>query len=268
MIAAMEEPKVLFEDESMLAVDKPAGITVNKSDTTTGEKTLQDWVSERVGIRNYELGIKGNGKNREEDYTSKEYFQKVFLERAGTVHRLDKETSGILLIAKTVESFQELQRQFKERRVKKTYRALAHGEIKPTAGEINVPVGRLPWNRMSFGVIAGGREAVTKYKVISNFKFKIVPEKLSLVELYPETGRTHQIRVHLQYIHHPIVSDMLYAGRKTARTDRTYLSRVFLHASKIVFHHPKSGKQIILESPLSQNLQNFIHRYCEELVVR
>jgi 23S rRNA pseudouridine1911/1915/1917 synthase len=120
-------------------------------------------------------------------------------------------------------------------------------------------VGRLPWNRKRFGILAGGRESVTRYKVLdyyflneNNFDF------YSLVELYPETGRTHQIRVHLKYINHPVFSDFLYAGRKTARADRRYLERVFLHAEKISFLHPKSGEIISFEMKLPKELEGFI----------
>ncbi|MDO8639574.1 MAG: RluA family pseudouridine synthase, partial [bacterium] len=181
-----------------------------------------------------------------------------------------------------------LQAQFKERKVQKTYIALAHGKIEPETGEINVAVGRLPWNRKRFGVIADGRESVTKYRALSVFSYQLsangqpvfgqsvptnrqqtnqnlktenrepITEYLSLVELYPKSGRTHQIRVHLQYIHHPIFSDPLYGGRKTSRNDRKLLSRVFLHASKISFFHPKANELISFESPLPTDLKHFL----------
>lgn len=233
------EPNIIFEDDDLLVLDKPAGITVNKSDTTVGEETVQDWVE-----KNYHSEI--NSVPEETD----------FRKRAGIVHRLDKETSGILLTAKNEASFIDLQSQFKERKVKKTYIALAHGKLPEDLGEIKVPVGRLPWNRKRFGVMAGGREAVTKYKVISKYLLK--NETLSLLELYPETGRTHQIRVHLKYIGHPIFSDPLYAGRKTSRNDRKLLSRVFLHANKISFSHPRTKDILNLESPIPTDLSSFL----------
>lgn len=243
MIPQSIEPKIIYEDDDVLVLDKPAFVTVNKADTTKGEITIQDWVEENYKFGNLE-------QNSEEDFYS----------RAGIVHRLDKETSGILIVAKNPESFKDLQRQFKERIVKKTYEALVHGLVVPEIGEINVPVGRLPWNRKQFGVIAGGREAVTKYKVIKNFLFLENNEKLSLLELFPETGRTHQIRVHLKYFGHPIFADFLYAGRKTSRNDRKYLSRVFLHAFKISFYHPKTKKLLYFESSLPEELESFIKK--------
>ena len=155
------EPKIIFEDSEILILEKPSGLTVNKADTTKGEMTVQDWVESKFKVQPDSIGTKF--KIDEESY---------FYERAGIVHRIDKETSGILIAAKTSESFIDLQRQFKERVVQKTYTALAHGKVSLEVGEINVPVGRLPWNRKRFGIVAGGREAVTKFKVQSS-KFKI-----------------------------------------------------------------------------------------------
>jgi len=241
----MNKIKILFEDDDVLVLDKPAGITVNRSDTTIGEETVQDWVEKNLKLKTSNLK-----ENEETD----------FYKRAGIVHRIDKETSGILIVAKTTQAFENLQKQFKERTVKKTYLALCHGKIAPEIGEINVPVGRLPWNRKKFGVLAGGREAVTRYRVISIIKNQKSKNKelLSLLELYPETGRTHQIRVHLKYFNHPIFADFLYAGRKTSRQDRKVLNRVFLHAHKISFIHPVTNKQISLESPLPEELSKII----------
>ncbi len=237
------EPKVIFEDNDLLVLDKPAGMIVNKSDTTKDQTTVQDWVETKLKVKSEKLKV-----DEESD----------FYRRAGIVHRLDKETSGILLVAKTLSAFTNLQAQFKERKVQKTYVALAHGKIEPIEGEINVSVGRLPWNRKRFGVLSGGREAVTKYKTINNLQLTINNEPLTFVELYPQTGRTHQIRVHLQYIHHPIFSDPLYGGRKTSRNDRKILPRVFLHAAKISFMHPKTNKPLFFESPLPAELNNFL----------
>jgi 23S rRNA pseudouridine1911/1915/1917 synthase len=250
---------IIYEDDDIIVINKPAGIIVNRADTTKGEVTVQDWAEEKLGIK-YEVSSNtyNNKEEKEEIQNTKYLIQDTFYQRGGIVHRLDKETSGILLLAKNPQAFSELQRQFKERIVKKTYLALAHGLVLPTEGEINVPVGRLPWNRKQFGVIAGGREAITKYKVLSSKYYESVKENLSLVELYPETGRTHQIRVHLKYIGYPIFGDYLYAGRKTQRDDRTVLSRVFLHAAKISFIHPTNKKDQTFESTLPEELNRII----------
>ncbi len=233
---------VLYEDEELLVLDKPSGMTVNRADTTRGEQTVQDWVETKLKIKNEKLKIGGESD---------------FYKRAGIVHRLDKETSGVLLVAKTKEAFLDLQAQFKERKIGKTYVALVHGKLEGE-GEISVPVGRLPWNRKRFGVIAEGREAATRYKTINNLQLTINKEPLTLLELYPKSGRTHQIRVHLKYINHPVFADPLYAGRKTSRNDRKLLPRIFLHASKISFFHPKTHLLVSLESPMPKKLEGFL----------
>jgi 23S rRNA pseudouridine1911/1915/1917 synthase len=245
---------IIFEDDSLLIVDKPAGITVNRAETTKNETTVQDWSEKKIGIKNQELRIKNAKKFGEEGWDP----SIDFYSRGGIVHRLDKETSGILIIAKTPEAFVNLQQQFRERTVKKTYLALSHGAVQPIEGEISVPVGRLPWNRNRFGILPGGRESKTLYKVLSNYQMPKSHETLSLVELYPQSGRTHQIRVHLKYINHPIFADFLYAGRKTARSDRKLLSRVFLHAAKISFLHPTTEEHISYEAPLTKELDDFL----------
>ncbi|EKD65103.1 MAG: Pseudouridine synthase [uncultured bacterium] len=246
MIRQME-PRVIFQDSDILVLDKPSGMIVNKSDTTGGERTVQEWVENKFRIQNSEFRV-GGGLD--------------FYNRAGIVHRLDKETSGILLVAKNPDSFLDLQRQFRERVVKKTYTALVHGKIDSEEGEINVPVGRLPWNRKRFGVLSGGRESVTNLKFLKELEFESHGKKepLTLLELYPKTGRTHQIRVHLKYINRPIFSDPLYGGRKTSRNDRKILGRIFLHASMIVFAHPTSKKELLFESPLPEELNQFLKK--------
>lgn len=223
--------QILFENDDLLVINKPSGVTVNRSDTTNGD-TLQDLIEKEFEINTDE--------------------EPEFIDRSGIVHRLDKETSGAIIVARNSSAFRALQAQFKERTTDKEYIALAHGKITPHEGEINAPVGRLPWNRKRFGVLAGGREALTGYKVEG--EYKLGDEDLSLVRLFPKTGRTHQIRVHLKHIDHPIFSDELYSGRKTARDDRKYLERVFLHAHKISFNDPKTRERINIEAPLSEEL--------------
>jgi 23S rRNA pseudouridine1911/1915/1917 synthase len=234
----MSEIKIIFEDEDFLILDKPSGVTVNKAETTKNQFTVQDFLEEKFKDNQAWLGA---------DRTSDFYL------RAGFVHRIDKETSGILLVAKNPKAFENLQAQFKDRIVEKTYVALVHGVIDTPQGEIVAPVGRLPWNRKRFGVLADGKEASTFYKVIGKFT-----KPFTLLELNPKTGRTHQIRVHLKYINHPIFGDELYAGRKTARDDRKILERVFLHAKSISLRHPRSGEKVKFESPLPRELENFL----------
>jgi 23S rRNA pseudouridine1911/1915/1917 synthase len=255
--------KIIHEDDNFIAIDKPSGVVVNKSETAK-EETVQDWAQQYLKIRNPKSEIRNkfqipNSKTKNSFELRDSSFE--FLDRSGVVHRLDKETSGILLIAKNPEAFLNLKNQFKDRTTEKTYIALSHEEIKPEQGEINVPVGRLPYNRTKFGVIAGGREALTRYKVLS-IKYLVSKgnsEPLSLIELKPKTGRTHQIRVHLKYINHPIFSDPLYVGRKTLRNDRKFLDRLFLHAKELSFNHPQTGERMNLSAELPFDLTNFLN---------
>ncbi|MEK7141161.1 MAG: RluA family pseudouridine synthase [Patescibacteria group bacterium] len=236
---------ILYEDDALLVIDKPAHLVVNRAQSVKQE-TVQDWMEEKFT----NLTNSTNPTNENKD----------FYDRAGIVHRIDKETSGILLIAKTLEAFIELQRQFKSREVKKTYLAIVHGKLVPEEGEINAPIDRLPWNPQRFGVMPGGKESVTRYKAISYQRSAISQEETTLVEVYPQTGRTHQIRVHLKYINHPIVGDYLYAGRKTSRDDRAgEAPRVMLHAWKISFTHPNTKKTLAIESPIPDDMERIIH---------
>jgi 23S rRNA pseudouridine1911/1915/1917 synthase len=251
--------KIIYEDDDILIVDKPAGMTVNRAETTRGEVTVQDWMEEKF-YDLFELDSRLHGNDRERGGNDKEVGgDDDFYNRGGVVHRLDKETSGVLILAKTPEAFVELQRQFKERIIKKVYVALAHGKIVPEEGEIKAPVGRLPWNRMQFGIVAGGRDSVTFYRALDYYRGE-GGKLFTLVELNPKTGRTHQIRVHLKYIGYPIFADFLYAGRKTARGDRRVLGRVFLHAGKVSFIHPETGKEVEFESPLREELAGTLTR--------
>ncbi|MEK7571315.1 MAG: RluA family pseudouridine synthase [Patescibacteria group bacterium] len=244
---------VLYEDTDILVVDKPAGITVNRAETTKHETTIQDWAEERLHIK-YQMP---NVKYGEEGWTP----EQDFYVRGGIVHRLDKETSGVLILAKNARAFVELQRQFREREVKKVYQAFAHGKINPATGTISVPVGRLPWNGKQFGIVPGGKESKTDYTVDTYYQFSKTKEFFSFVSLFPHSGRTHQIRVHLKYIGHPIFADFLYAGRKTSRNDRKLLARVFLHAAELRIMHPTTKKQIHFVSPLAKELQDLLDKF-------
>jgi len=249
----MEIP-ILFEDESLIVINKPPGIVVNRAESVKGE-TIQDWVETYLSFpRRRESSVIEDGSVPVK--TGIRSGMTDFEDRAGIVHRIDKETSGILLVAKTPEAFYELQRQFKERKIHKTYLAIVHGKLVPDVGEINAPVGRLPWNRERFGIVPGGKEAKTGYRVQGTGVRE--KETFSVVELYPESGRTHQIRVHLKYINHPIVGDYLYAGRKTARLDRQRVGRVMLHAWKLSCTHPITGKLLAFEAPIPDDMRKII----------
>lgn len=228
----MINPQILLEDQYLLVLEKPAGWVVNRAQTVKKD-TIQDWLE-----KNFSFPV----------FSFPEC-------RSGIVHRLDKETSGILLVAKTQESFLALQKQFKERQVKKGYLALVHGKVTPTKGNIVAPISRSPFDRKKFGVFLGGRMAETEYKVKKYFQ-KEDGEILTLLDLEPKTGRTHQIRVHLKYLGYPLVGDKFYAGRKTARADRTWCPRHFLHAYFLSFFHPrKNGKAVKATSPLPRDLK-------------
>lgn len=229
--------QILFENDDLFVVSKDSGITVNRSETTKGN-TLQDLVEEK-----YDIDVSSDPE---------------FVDRSGIVHRLDKETSGALIVAKNPNSFKSLQAQFKNREVEKEYVALAHGKIIPRSGKINAPVGRLGWNRKRFGVVAGGREAHTRYEVQEYYS--LGKEDLSFVRLFPKTGRTHQIRVHLKHIGNPVFADELYAGRKTARNDRKNLGRLFLHAEKITFFDPNTKEKITCIAPLPSELNKLLEK--------
>jgi 23S rRNA pseudouridine1911/1915/1917 synthase len=252
----MWDVRVIFEDESLLCLDKPPGLVVDPADTVKDE-TLADIATEKFGIK---------------------------LIRGGIVHRLDKDTSGVILLAKTAQALENLQAQFKERKTKKEYWTLVHGEVKER-GVVEGDIGRNPGNRERFIVLEGGKEAVTEYEPVENLQFtegrlqeifesfnKIQMRKLStnnynlftFLKCFPKTGRTHQIRVHLKYLNFPIVADEKYVGRKTFRLDKRWCPRLFLHAKKIGFYHPVSEKWMELESELPDDLKNALSKLKNE----
>ena len=239
----MEIP-IIFEDSEIVVIDKPSGVVCNRAETVEVE-TLQDWWDKRF------QKIDARSENESED-------EKYFVERSGLVHRLDRETSGVMVMAKTVSAFVSLLRQFKERGVHKQYSALTHGYWDSREGDINLPIGRRRDDRKKFGVREDGRESVTHYEVIQEYTAWEFPKELkvddrgyvgfSLVKFLPKTGRTHQIRVHAKQMGHPIVGDFDYAGRKRNREDRKWCNRVLLQAERIEFEHPRNGKRIHFES--------------------
>ncbi|MBI5356849.1 RluA family pseudouridine synthase [Candidatus Collierbacteria bacterium] len=229
---------ILYEDDYLMVINKPAGVVVNRVDTEKGE-TIQDWAEKRITI--YDLRFTNDNSE--------------FFSRSGIVHRLDKETSGCLIIAKTEEAFVDLQRQFSERLVKKEYLALVHGKVEPKEGTIKVPIARSHHDRDKFTVVAGGRKSETSYAVISHYS--LLSTYYSFIRVFPKTGRTHQIRVHFKYFGHPLVSDEKYGGN-IALEDRKWCSRIFLHAAKIQFSHPVAKDKVPIEADLPSDLEGVL----------
>lgn len=242
----MADFKIIFEDEQFLVLDKPAGIVVNKSDSAK-EITVQEWMENKLTEEGHVV-------------TGDSEIEKEFVSRGGVVHRLDKDTSGLLLLAKNPDSFEKLKNQFKERTVAKKYLTLVHGDVKPPEGQIDAPIERSPFNRMHFGVFPGGREAQTVYRKQANYEWMQGKEKevFSLLEVEPKTGRTHQIRVHMKYVNHPVVSDPIYGGRKNLQQDLEFCPRLFLHAFEISFLHPITGEKLAFKAELPLELQKVL----------
>ena len=239
------EIKVIYEDDEIVVVNKPMGVVSNCADTVKFE-TVQDWNRERID--------KDNVKQDEVSEEDLEYFRK----RDGLVHRLDKATSGVMILAKTPRAFVELLRQFKERETKKEYIALTHGIWEPKSGIIDLPIGRAKHDRKMMGVREDGRESRTGYVVEKEYASWEFPaemrvkstgyEGFSLVRFSPHTGRMHQIRVHARHLGHAIVGDKVYAGRKRSREDLKWTGRMMLHAVKLTITHPDSGERVSWES--------------------
>jgi 23S rRNA pseudouridine1911/1915/1917 synthase len=165
------------------------------------------------------------------------------LARAGIVHRLDKDTSGLLVVAKNEPAQLSLVRQLQARTVKRTYLALARGRV-PAAGSVDAPIGRHPVHRTRMAVVPGGKPAITHYRGVENFAAH------TLLQCDLETGRTHQIRVHLASIGHPLEGDPVYAGRGDK-----LLARQALHAWKLAFLHPRSGAPLAFEAPMPEDFR-------------
>jgi 23S rRNA pseudouridine1911/1915/1917 synthase len=217
--------RVAYEDESMLIVDKPAGLVVHPS-AGHGTGTLVNALLGRARDRGEPLGsIAGVG-------------------RPGIVHRLDKETSGLIVVAKTDAAQASLMRQFGERRVEKEYLALVRGEPPAPRGRVEAPIGRDPRDRQRMAVVAGGRDSVTEYETLG------AGEGYALLALHPLTGRTHQIRAHLSYLGLPIAGDLRYGGGEGPGG----LRRQFLHAARLGLERPLDGARLRAWSALPDDL--------------
>ncbi|HUF52864.1 MAG TPA: RluA family pseudouridine synthase [Dehalococcoidia bacterium] len=213
---------VVYQDNDIIVVDKPAGLTVHPA-PGHASGTLVNALLAAVPDLQAMTG--------------------TF--RPGIVHRLDKDTSGLLVVAKNERALRALQQQMKERRVHKTYLALVEGVPSPREGAIEAPLGRHPKNRKKQAVVAGGREALTRYRVTR----QLAGGRYALLEVEPVTGRTHQIRVHMAAIGHPIVGDGVYGRRSEI------VGRQFLHAARLGFGMPLGGREVEFVSPLPEDLR-------------
>jgi 23S rRNA pseudouridine1911/1915/1917 synthase len=179
--------------------------------------------------------------------------------RPGIVHRLDKDTSGLLIVAKNDNAHTSLSAQLKDRTMHRDYLALVCGRVKPSAGRIEAPVGRHPHNRKKMAVIAGGRQAVTRYRVLKEY------DNFSLLKLKLETGRTHQIRVHLAYINYPVVGDYTYGPGICAGLPAEMIFCHALHAYRLSFIHPHSQEKLELKVPLPPEFRTILHYLAKKI---
>jgi 23S rRNA pseudouridine1911/1915/1917 synthase len=217
---------ILYADDDVVVVDKPVGVAVHASPGWTG-LTIVD------GIAAQGLRVSTSGR----------------AERQGVVHRLDAGTSGVLVVAASERAYTALKRAFKDRAVDKRYAALVQGHPDPSRGTVDAPIGRHPGSDYKFAVVAGGRPSVTHYDTIEAFR------AASLLDIDLETGRTHQIRVHMAAIRHPCVGDLTY-GADPVLAARLGLQRQWLHARELSFRHPGSGERVTFVSPLPPDLQH------------
>lgn len=217
---------VVYEDSELLVVNKPQGMVVHPAPGNMSG-TL-------VNALMYHCGNSLSGING--------------VKRPGIVHRIDKDTSGLLVVAKTDAAHISLTEQWQNKKPMRKYIALTNGNIKEDTGTINRPIGRNPKDRKKMAVVSGGREAVTHFKVLERYG------KYTLVECRLETGRTHQIRVHMKYIGHSIVGDEAYGIKK----EQFSLSGQLLHAASLGFVHPKTGEEMYFESELPEHFEKIL----------
>ncbi len=227
-VATRLEPEVialdiLYQDNALLVINKPAGMVVHPAVGHSGGTVANAVLALAPDI------VIGNE------------------ERPGIVHRLDRDTSGVMLVAKTDAVLRALQAQFAAHAVHKTYLALVNGDVRTPVGKVDAPVGRDPHDRKKMAIVMTGkaRRAVTVFRVLAH------DSRYSLLQVEPETGRTHQIRVHLAFLKHPVVADAVYGKRK----NDLGLARQFLHAWRITFTHPVTGELCTFCAPLSADLQ-------------
>ena len=220
---------VLYEDDEVLVVDKPAGMVVHPgAGHSTG--TLA------AAVLAHAPGTSGVGGPR----------------RPGIVHRLDKDTSGLLVMAKTVRAYDSLTAQLAARTVTRRYRAVVHGRVKANDGVVDAPIGRHPRDRLRMAVVPRGKRAVTRYRVLERFAH------VSDLDVKLETGRTHQIRVHMASLGHPVVGDPLYGARPGRAPVPVSLEGLALHAAELAFVHPVTESWLQFASPLPPRIARLL----------
>lgn len=226
---------VIYEDDALLIINKPAGLVVHPGAGhwrgTLVSALLYRWAGPLPGLDPL---------------------------RPGLVHRLDKDTSGVIVIAKDAATLADLGKQFRRREVEKRYVALVWGRLRQKRGTLDAPIGRNPTYRKRMAIRAGGRAAVTEYEVIA------AGQKVSYVRLSPRTGRTHQIRVHLAALGHPIVGDAVYGGVRRRDAD-PLIHRQALHAERIVFTHPKTAERVSFAAPEAPDFASARRNYLSDL---
>jgi 23S rRNA pseudouridine1911/1915/1917 synthase len=223
---------IIFEDEMLIVVNKPAGMVTHPGHGHMSGTLVNALLARYPDLRGL-ANIDPHGEMR-----------------PGLVHRLDQDTSGLIVVARTPAALKKLQQQFKARSVEKIYLALVFGEPQAPEGIIDVPLGRDPQHRQKIAPRADGRPARTHYRVMERF------EQYSLLKVGLETGRTHQIRVHLAWLKCPVVGDEIYGRKK----NDLGLTRQFLHAWQLYFQHPGSGQMVRFEATLAADLQAVLDR--------
>lgn len=227
------EIEVLYEDNETLVINKPVGLVVNRADSVSSP-TVQDWIEKRLGEEFFQ------------------YTDKVFRQRSGFCHRLDKETSGCLVIAKTPKALHYYLKLFKKRELTKEYVSLVHGLVEPDEGTVVLPLKRSRLDRERWQVHYEGKRAETSWKVLKRYRYENSEHwknSLTYLRLNLKTGRTHQIRVHLSFLGWPIFADEKYLNKELTVRDRQFLNHHFLHAERISFLN-FSGEKILVEAPL------------------
>jgi 23S rRNA pseudouridine1911/1915/1917 synthase len=249
---------IVYEDKYLAVINKPAGMVVHPG---AGNPTRT--LANAIAWHFLQKPDREGGLDQSVDSLSLPHGRASASvgDRVGIVHRLDKDTSGLIVVAKDEQTHEALSNQFRDREVSKSYVALVHGSPRENAGKIDRPLARDRWHRTKMTVAANGRQAVTLWKVRQRF------EKFTLLDVDIKTGRTHQIRVHLASINHPVVGDATYnEGRDNTIADLKIkkavdtLGRFFLHAEKLAFTHPKTGEQMKFEQRLPLELQTFLKK--------